>query len=209
MATLVDSYSESNRSTNGSVRDDVASRFGQSFTAIDGVLNSVKFDIQRVGSPSGNLIANIYAHTGTYGTNTGKPTGSPIATSDPIDVTTISTSEHLETLTFSGGNKITLVGGTYYCVVLERSGGSAWNGSNYIWIGCDNTSPTHSGTTVYYTSSWGAYGAGVVDTCFYVYVDDAVAILVKTKNGLAQSSIKTYNGLATASVKSVNGLSNV
>ena len=40
-------------------------------------------------------------------------------------------------------------------------------------------------------------------------VKDSSAILVKTKNGLAQASVKTYNGLATASVKSVNGLSNV
>lgn len=172
MSVLVDSYSESNGGTNGSVRDDLYLRWGQSFTATAGVLDSAKFSIKRVGSPTGNLVATIYAHTGTYGTNTGKPTGSAIATSDPIDVSTISTTQALVTFTFTGANKITLVDATKYCVVLERSGGSAWNGSNYIWVLCDNSSPTHSGTTVYYTSSWNAYGAGVVDTPFYVYVDD-------------------------------------
>lgn len=173
MAVLIDSYSQSNVNTNGFVRDDVYPRYGQSFTASSGVLNSAKFWVKRVGSPTGNLICNIYAHTGTFGTSTGKPTGSALATSDGIDISTISTTAALVTFTFTGANKISLSGGTNYCVVLERSGGSAWNGSNYAWIGSDNSSPTHAGTTVYYTSSWSAYNTGVVDTTFYVYTDDA------------------------------------
>ena len=71
----------------------------------------------------------------------------------------------LSTFTFSGANKITLSDGTYYVVVVEYSGGDT---SNNVIVGLDNSSPSHSGNTVAYSSSWNYYSR---DTIFYVYKD--------------------------------------
>ena len=45
---------------------DIASATGQSFTAVDGILNSCWFEMYHIGNLTGNLRAEVYAHTGTY-----------------------------------------------------------------------------------------------------------------------------------------------
>lgn len=171
MATIVDSYSESNRSSDYSVSLGLGcAGAGQSFTGDGGTLNSAKFFLKKVNSPTGNAYAKIYAHTNTFGSN-GVPTGSALATSDAVDVSGISTTQSLVTFTFSGENKITLDNETNYVVMLEYNVNDP---DNWIYVGKDSTSPTHSGNAVgwfnfgsyYYeaNSSW--------DVCFYVYKDD-------------------------------------
>jgi len=166
---IVDSYSESNHS--GSVV--VVSNYewievGQSFTGDGGTLDSIKFYIKKYGSPTGNCSAKVYAHTGTFGTSS-VPTGSALATSGTIDVSTISTSISLVTFTFSGAEKITLTNGTKYVAVLEYGGGDP--STNNIQAGIDDTSPTHSGNASLYDDiSWGYVSWS--DVYFYVYKDD-------------------------------------
>ena len=77
------------------------------------ILDSCKFLINaELGNiPTGNVIVYLYAHTGTYGVN-GKPTGSPLATSDPILASTLPTTQQLVTFTFSGANRIILSSNT-------------------------------------------------------------------------------------------------
>ena len=53
---------------------------GQSFTGNGGTLDSCVFELGKSGSPTGNAVAKIYNHTGTYGTSS-KPTGAALATS--------------------------------------------------------------------------------------------------------------------------------
>lgn len=156
MAILVDSYSETNYVSNTS------STVGQSFTGNGGVLDSCKFYLQRYGSPSGNVYAKLYAHSGTFG-STGIPTGSPLAISDPVSASTIPTSFSLVTFTFSGSNRVNLVNGTKYFIVFETS----FSYPNYILCGYDSTSPTHPGNYAWYSGGW--YYDASRDLCFYVY----------------------------------------
>lgn len=122
-----------------------------------------------------------------------------MATSDAIDVTTISTSRGLVTFTFSGANKITLTASTKYFAVCEYTTGGGTNGL-YIWA--DVTSPTHGGNL--WTDPGGANNT--IDLGHYLYVDDAVSTAIKKVSGVAYASIKKISGVAIASVKKVAGL---
>ncbi len=161
--SVVDSYSESNYSGGGYSVYSGLPEYAQSFTGNGNTLDSAKFYLKKVGSPTGNVYAKIYAHTGTFGSG-GTPTGSALAVSDAVDVSTIGTSNALQTFSFSGANRITLANGTHYCVVISYSGGTA--GVDFIIAGYDSTSPTHAGNAAYYDTSWHATSP---DICFYVY----------------------------------------
>lgn len=170
---LIDSYSESNSSTdfilNGAVGSGQKSHIGQSFSNTNSItLDSVKFFLRKNNSPTGNAYALIYSHSGTYGTDS-IPTGSPLATSDALDVSTLSgTTKSLITLNFSSTNRITLSSNTKYVAVINFSGGSSLTG---VIVGVDTTSPTHEGN--YSSSNGGSSWAATVgqDVCFYVYGD--------------------------------------
>jgi hypothetical protein len=116
-------------------------------------------------------VAQIYSHTGTFGdTGVGDLL---LATSDTIDVSTLTTSPTIRTLTFSGVNRIKLINQTKYVVVLSYTGG---NGSNIVYLGMDTSSASHNGNAVVYKSpNWVAYGATygfIYDACFYVYTNN-------------------------------------
>jgi hypothetical protein len=61
---------------------------GQSFTGNGLVLNSATFRIIKNNSPTGNIYAKIYAHTGTFGTSS-VPTGAALAISAAYDAATV------------------------------------------------------------------------------------------------------------------------
>lgn len=179
MTDIIDSYGESNKDSYASLQKihpsttTLRSAIGQSFNASLGdKLTSVKFYLQRLGSPTGVINAVLYAHSGTYGTSS-VPTGSALATSDDFDPSTIATDAfYLYTFTFSGVNQYTLISGTKYCIELQVKSGS-WSTTNCIRVGIDTTSPTHGGNYSQYASSaWTATSGW--DTCFYVY-GEAVA----------------------------------
>ena len=161
MAQLIDSYSESNNDYGHTMYSGWRTRTGQSFTGKKLKLSSCVFYIKKVGSPTGNAVAKLYAHSGTFGASS-VPTGSALATSDNFDVATLSTSYGLITFNFTGVNKY-LIDAGYWCIDCEYSGGDS---SNYITIGADNSSPAHSGNSFIYDSSW---TATTQDICFYVY----------------------------------------
>jgi len=151
--TVLANYSESNVSTNDVAQDAGNPGAGQVFTPSQTTtLDSAKFYLSKVGSPTGNGVAKIYAISGTPGTNA-IPTGSALATSDSFNVASLTGSNQMITFNFSGTNRITLTSGTWYAVTFEYTNG---NGSNYVSIGADNTSPTHAGNEFYYDSGWGA-----------------------------------------------------
>lgn len=102
--------------------------WGQSFTGDGFRVVGVIFNMKKTGSPTGNAVCKIYAHSGTYGSSS-VPTGTALATSDALDVSTLSTTATDKTFIFSSSNKIQLDSGTYYCAVIEYSNGDA---SNYI-----------------------------------------------------------------------------
>ena len=163
---LDDSYSETNQNGARELYSGLVTKVGQSFTSQGGDIQSVKFYLKKIGAPTGNMVATLYAHTGTYG-STGKPTGSILATTRAVDVSTLTTSYQLLQLEFN--SVYALTAGSYYFVCLEYSGGNA---SNYVEMGMvGGGSQSHSGNSAYYSgASWSDYSDQ--DGCFYVYTVD-------------------------------------
>jgi len=165
MADLLDSYPETNQSATDDAYGNPPKGAGQAITLSIGssyILDSMKWYLRKIGSPTGSGYAKIYSVTGTPGTN-----GVPnvlLATSDAFDVSTLTTSFALITFTFSGANRITLTNGENIAMSFEYTGG---NGSNLVNIGSDNTSPTHAGNEFYDSGSWNA--DNTYDECFYLY----------------------------------------
>lgn len=159
----IDSYSESNQdAVSGIAAGNIAK--GQTFTGIASVVASCKWYLSKEGAPTGNAVARIYAMSGTFGTN-GNVTGSPLATSDSFDVSTLTGSLQLISFIFSGANQITLSAATHYVLTVEFTGGDA---GNYVNVGSDGSSPTHAGN--YSVNSGGTWFPGnTIDFCFYVY----------------------------------------
>lgn len=167
---VVDSYTES-----GTVDeyyslpsvDDNDKAVGQSFTNdTKAILTSCKFYILKSGSPTGNCYAKLYAHSGAYGTES-IPTGSALATSDAVAVSSIGGSGSLITFTFSGANQYVMQAGTYYVIVVEYTGGTP--GTNIIQVGGDVTSSSHDGNWCLYKVSTNWNYAASRDLAFYVY----------------------------------------
>ncbi|MEK7112866.1 MAG: right-handed parallel beta-helix repeat-containing protein, partial [Patescibacteria group bacterium] len=88
----LDSYSEANKDNSYALRSSAGSARGVAQTfdvgATTSILTSAKFHLAKVGSPTGNAVAKIYALTGSSGT-TGKPTGTALAVSNNFDVSTL------------------------------------------------------------------------------------------------------------------------
>lgn len=159
---LVDSYSESNADAFFTIATgNSLFGVGQAFTAIAGNISSSQFWAKKDGTPTGTVFSKLYNLSGTFGTNA-IPSGAALATSDGIDISTISTTLSLVTFTFS--NTFTLVNGTNYGISLEYAGDGSANGINY---GQDSSSPTHAGNLFFNNGSWNA--SSTADLCFYVY----------------------------------------
>lgn len=182
MATI-DSYSETNQSaavylqTVHPSADSKRSAAGQSFTGLAGYkLTSCKFYLKKEGSPVGNLVAVVYAHSGTFGTSS-VPTGSALATSDAVAMASLPTDYALVTFTFS--TPLTL-SASYYCLVLQANDATTLDATNQVLVGADNTSPTHSGNAMtYHDSAWDALNTA--DICFY-----ALGLLTSPKGGVSK-----------------------
>lgn len=189
---VVDSYSESNHSVNQPLAGTSTTiKVGQSFTGDGKVLSSAQFYLAKQSSGAGDVTVSIYAHTGTFGSG-GTGTGSALATSDAIDASTFSTTIALISFTFSGANKIRLVNGTKYVVVVEKAAGALNTGVN---VGQDDTSPSHAGNFVFFTSSWGAQTTR--DTIFYVNGD----VMDDIRYNIQIDTVDTFNGqLSTPTV---------
>lgn len=198
MAVLLDSYSESNHDGTSIVICNVQPGGGQTFKpSSSAALRRAVFYLKKLGSPTGNATAKVYAHTGTYGTS-GLPTGAALATSDTLDVSTLTTLYALKTFSFSGENVISLVGDTPYVVTVEYSGGDI---SNRIEIGADSGG-TAAGNAVSTSdgSSWiygGWQGPPATDCCFYVYSTSSPTVTTQAVTNVA-SSTATGNGNVTS-----------
>ena len=172
---IVDSYPESNINSNSTQKrnhpseasSSEASSEGQTFTSSKIIkITSAKFSLKKVGSPTGNAHAVLYAMTGTYGNN-GKPTGSPLATSDNFDVSTLTTSLQLIIFTFTGAQQYEM-SASFYCIQIENPETGTIDDSNYLAVGWDSSSPSHDGNRCnWWNGAWSSNSS--IDTCFYVY----------------------------------------
>lgn len=175
---LIDSYSESNANSsvllgNGGNNSGYF-YLGQTFintSTNQMIISTCKFYLKKSNSPTGYIVAKVWAHTGTFGID-GKPTGTPLATSDEIDASTISSSYQLVTFTFSGINKTILSPNTYYCLGIFYSIND--DITNRITLGIDTSSPSHDGNhfiSVDTGDVWNGnfFGSNSYDIPFYVY----------------------------------------
>jgi hypothetical protein len=165
---IIDSLDESNYSTYGGMGNGGITRIGQSFTnTFETTLDSAKFYFWKVNNPTGNAYVEIYAHTGTYGTNS-RPTGVVLATSDAFDVSGSPTYPGGPTsFTFSGANRITLNAATYYVAILHYNGSAG--GINKFRVAL-NTTNAHLGNFMQSLEviDWESYKHDTWDTIFYV-----------------------------------------
>lgn len=174
MATLLESYSESNYESVvaiGAVHPTEAaanSACGQVFTCPAGgpyILTSAKLYLAKGGSPNATYKFAIYATSGTTGTDA-VPTGSELGSTATANASALGTSPALKELAFS--NPVTIYSGASYWIGLVVTAATTIDASNKILVGRDSTSPSHAGNLARYVS--GAWLAvSTLDTCFYIY----------------------------------------
>ena len=143
---------------------------GQCFQvgSVNRTLLSCKFNMKRVGSPSGNCHAALYSiKAGTScGTASKPPDGdNPLAISDVVDVTTISNEVYVwVTFTFSGANQYNMLANTNYIIMYVNPSSGTINSSNYLFVGSAYTDDGNASD--YWNAGWIAQSS---DVLFYVY----------------------------------------
>lgn len=157
-AITTDSYSETNQNAT-TLLDAAPTAVGQSITGDGNVLSNVRWYLSKTGTPAGNMVCKLYAHSGTFGTSS-VPTGTALATSDVVVANSLTTSLALTQFQFT--DEYTLVNTTKYVVALEYTGAVA----NYVSVGTDTTTPTHGGNFSTLTGTWSAVAG--TDAIFYV-----------------------------------------
>jgi len=172
IATVADSYSEANQDATQNLGDGTTTAVGQSFSSLGtgspAKIANALFYLSKTGNPTGNAIAKLYAHSGTYGTSS-VPTGNALAATQNFDVSTLTGALTLTTFEFSDSYDLTA--DTEYVITLEYNGG---DGANYINVGVDASTPTHTGNFSTYTETWAANNGK--DAAFYVRVGGVIVI---------------------------------
>lgn len=166
---IADSYSESHsNASQGIASGGFGNGIGQSFTITNAsVLDKCKFYISKTGSPVGNAYAKIYAHAGNYGVSSHIPSfGTPLATSDALDISTLTGSKVLTTFNFTGANRIDLTANTYYIITIESTD---CDNSNFVSVGVDTVGSASGNETYLAVGSSTLWNSLPHDVCFYVY----------------------------------------
>lgn len=164
-------------------------------------ITNARFYIDKVGSPTGNITANLYAVSGSVG-STGVPTGATLASSSTVDIATgVTTTQALVSFSFSS---YAASAGNYF-LSIEYDGGDA---SNYLNVGTNGFTPgdgsLHPGNIAYQntgTSAWSAVSTG--DLIFYL--EGAVAVQGYSSANLTDGG-STTNRLGSGSGSFVAGL---
>lgn len=144
------------------------------------------FYISKTGSPTGNITAKLYAHSGNYGT-TSVPTGSALATSiTALDISTLSTSVIYNEFIFT---PYLLTKDSYYCIGLQYSGDNV-NTLN-IWSKFNPANGGHSGNASSNTS--GVWTNDVRDLAFSLFNDNSlpgnISSYIKIGDGESRSEV--------------------
>jgi YD repeat-containing protein len=170
----------------------------QSFTGDGRQLKSVKFYLSKVSAPTGYAFAQIYAITGTFG-STAKPSGSALASSNLLDVSSLPTSFALSEFMFSSFNQITLQSGTHYFVSIEYTNG----GSGVVAVGDGGNGIGHEGNVssrLYPTYQWSDGGSGP-DLVFYVNTLPAAPLRLEEQYLLANTRVGAGTNLQNSMTK--------
>jgi hypothetical protein len=150
---ICDEYALANHSAHLSL--DADSLLGQSFEGDGRRIARAAFELRRASiEVTGVLVAKVYAHAGTFGT-TGVPIGVPLARSEPFSVQGLALAFAMIELVFAGPNRIVLVDGHHYFLVLEYTGGSP---GRFLEVGVDDSTPTHAGNSaIVLANAWSSF----------------------------------------------------
>lgn len=105
------------------------------------------------GVPTGNLVAKLYAHSGTFGTSS-IPTGAALATSVNIDVSKLTTS--YQTIEIGFTTQFEMLASTNYVISYEYTAGNA---SNYVQIEGAASGTAAGNRAQLISSTWTAFAA--------------------------------------------------
>lgn len=164
-ATLMDSWAKAQYSAAYTIRVGADRGGGQSVTGDGGVLDYINFIVKKMGSPTGNCYAKVYAHSGVFGTSS--VAGALLATSNPVDISIFnSATDQWRRFNFGGAARITLTNTTKYFISFEYDGGDA---SHYVQFGYDNVGPAHGGNLARETPDETWIAINTQDACFEVW----------------------------------------
>jgi hypothetical protein len=156
---LADGYPEDNRSAAIVLHSALYLKAGQETEPGAGILTRSHFWMLKFGSPTGDVVSTLYASDGG---SPPKPTGAALATSTAVDAASLSTSYAWVEFTFTDAYE--MAAAIDYFIAVEYSGG---DGTNYIAMGTDNSSPTHPGSAARYVASWAALSPH--DCVFHIF----------------------------------------
>lgn len=189
-ATSVSSYSTQDATTSLNSTTGI-SAVGQSINGNGGQLAQVKFYMQKVGTPTGNMYAKLYASNGS---SPFVPSGTALATSDAVVANSIGALLGLVEFQFTGTNVVTLSSGTNnYVVVVEYTAGTS---TDYVKAAYHGTSPTHTGNYSEYISSW--TGTTAKDLYFAAY---SGAIVIVNCSGTSNPGTYANTGNGSTEIK--------
>lgn len=179
---IVDSYSEIKTTTDSTnIHSANITRIGETFSNVNAsILDSCKFYLSKLGSPTGTATAKLYAITGSYGVNA-TPTGSALATSDTFDISTLTSGRQLITFNFTNANRVTLSAATHYAILLDANSVTG-DGVNFVQMGDDGTTASQSGELVWTTDNvnYSRLAGTSFATAFYVYGSPALTFVNKS-----------------------------
>lgn len=143
----------------------VRTGIGMSFQmGTTGTISNCSMQMNKIGSPTGDVVLKIYNNANSFGGGDDEPTGDPLAISDPVDAADIRTTLGKQDFQFS--DKVQLsTGGDGYVLTAEYANGSS---TNYIEVGADNTSPTYAGNSCVQSTAGGAWTATFQSVVFSV-----------------------------------------
>jgi len=187
-AVTEDTYNESNQDGLNAIGDTVDA-VGQTFVGANGVSSSCYFYLKKTGSPTGTAVAKIYSVTGTPGS--GATPNALLATSQTIDVSTLTGSYVLRKFEFTGAaNQITLVTSTDYFIVIEYTAGSA---GNVVDVGVDTTSIEASTNLATFAGTWTADNTR--EACYYVSTGGIVIITATDSDPVTSRNSGSIEGI--------------
>lgn len=175
-------YSFAEGDTDQPVGDGTTEALAQSFTSVGGRLSRFAFNVKKTGTPTGNAVVKLYAHTGVLGTSS-IPTSEPLATSETFDVATLTGSYNL--ISFDFKDNITLTGATNYEIVFEYTGGDI---SNFVQLQSDSSGPSHIGNFASFNGTTWTPLAGV-DLLFSVWSGNLVISALSGSDPTTSTSV--------------------
>ena len=197
---LVDSYGSENVNAGQALYSGSVVGAGQSFTpSKDMIAGWAKFWLKKVGAPTGNVVAKLYRATGAVGVNA-IPSGSPLATSVPLSIATLTTSYLAYYFMFI--NPPILGINDPHVVTCEYSGGDA---SNCLYVGCDTSAPTHAGNYSHLTGAVWTEDA-TIDMTFWLYEADSTMGLAPSYQRIIDIGAAQAETIADAVVRGAGKL---